>query len=83
MINTSRQIVGPVGIVVLLAIATLATPHVTGQIIIPSTAAMVTGFGYAFLTAALITGIGIVIAFSFKHQKPQQQQNNEDKLKMS
>ncbi|MGN6614285.1 MAG: MFS transporter [Candidatus Nitrosocosmicus sp.] len=83
LINTSRQIVGPVGIVVLLAVATLAIPHVTGQIIIPSTAAMVTGFGYAFLTAALITGIGIVIAFSFKHQKPQQQQNNEDKLKMS
>jgi cbb3-type cytochrome oxidase subunit 3 len=54
----------------------------TGQIIIPSTADMVTGFGHAFLTAALITGSGIVIAFSFKHQK-QQQQNNEDKLKMS
>jgi EmrB/QacA subfamily drug resistance transporter len=85
LINTSRQIGGPVGIVVLLAVATLGTPHVTGQIIIPSTGAMVTGFGYAFLTAALITGSGIVIAFSFKHQKQQQQQqqNNEDKLKMS
>jgi hypothetical protein len=33
---------------------------------------MVTGFGYAFLAAALITGIGIIFAFSLKYEKQQQ-----------
>ena len=75
LINTSRQIGGPIGIVVLLTIATFGTPHITGQII-PSTAAMVTGFGYAFLAAALITGMGIVFAFSLKQQKQQHQGNS-------
>jgi EmrB/QacA subfamily drug resistance transporter len=83
LINTSRQIGGPIGIVVLLAVATFGTPHITGQMITSSPAAMVTGFGHAFLAAALLTGIGIVFAFSFKHQKQQQQQKNEDKLDMS
>jgi EmrB/QacA subfamily drug resistance transporter len=75
LINTSRQIGGPIGIVVLLTVATFGTPHITGQII-PSTAAMVTGFGYAFLAAALITGMGIVFAFSLKQQKQQHQGNS-------
>jgi MFS family permease len=77
LINTSRQIGGPIGIVVLLTVATFSTTHITGQMIIPSTAAaMVTGFGYAFLAAALLTGIGIVFAFSIKQEKQQHQANS-------
>jgi hypothetical protein len=41
---------------------------------------MVTGFGYVFLASSLLTGIGIIFAFSMKHEK--QQQNDEDKIKM-
>ena len=66
LINTSRQIGGPIGIVLLLTVATFGTPHITGQIIPSTAAAMITGFGYAFLAAALLTGIGIIFAFSLK-----------------
>jgi MFS family permease len=48
LINTSRQIGGPIGLAILLTIANFETPHPTGQLI-QSVLAMVTGFGYAFL----------------------------------
>jgi EmrB/QacA subfamily drug resistance transporter len=76
LINTSRQIGGPIGIVVLLTVATFGTTHTTGQITPPSIVDMVTGFGYAFLAAALLTGIGIVFAFSLKQEKQQHQDNS-------
>jgi EmrB/QacA subfamily drug resistance transporter len=78
LINTSRQIGGPIGLAVLLTVANFATPYPTGQLI-QSAVAMVIGFGHAFLTAALLTGIGIIFAFLLKQQK---QQQNEDKIKM-
>jgi EmrB/QacA subfamily drug resistance transporter len=78
LINTSRQIGGPIGLAVLLTVANFATPYPTGQLI-QSAVAMVTGFGHAFLAAALLTGIGIIFAFLLKQQK---QQQNEDKIKM-
>lgn len=71
LINTSRQIGGPIGLAVLLTVANYATLYPTGQLV-HSTIAMVTGFGYAFLAAALITGIGIIFAFSLKYEKQQQ-----------
>jgi EmrB/QacA subfamily drug resistance transporter len=63
LINTSRQIGGPIGLAVLLTIANSEIPHLTGQVI---QSAMVTSFGYAFLGAALLTGIGIIFAGSLK-----------------
>ncbi len=62
LINTSRQIGGPIGLVVLLTVANFEIPGQTGQLVIQSAAAaaMVTGFGYAFLAAALLTVIGII-----------------------
>jgi EmrB/QacA subfamily drug resistance transporter len=78
LINTSRQIGGPIGLAVLLTVANFATPYPTGQLI-QSAVAMVIGFGHAFLAAALLTGIGIIFAFLLKQQK---QQQNEDKIKM-
>jgi EmrB/QacA subfamily drug resistance transporter len=71
LINTSRQIGGPIGLAVLLTVANYTTLYPAGQLV-HSTIAMVTGFGYAFLAAALITGIGIIFAFSLKYEKQQQ-----------
>jgi EmrB/QacA subfamily drug resistance transporter len=61
LINTSRQIGGPIGLAVLLTVADFETP-LAGQMVQSSAVAMVTGFGYAFLAAALLTGIGIIFA---------------------
>jgi EmrB/QacA subfamily drug resistance transporter len=68
LINTSRQIGGPIGLAVLLTIANFETPHQTGQVV-QSAMTMVTGFGYAFLGAALLTGIGIIFAALLKQQR--------------
>jgi MFS family permease len=68
LINTSRQIGGPIGLVVLLTIANFETPSQTGQMVAQSAAAaaaMVTGFGYAFLAAALLTVMGIIFTALF------------------
>ena len=76
LINTSRQIGGPIGLAVLLTVANFETPHTTTGQMVQSTAAaaaaMVTGFGYAFLTAAMLTGIGIAFAVSLKQEKHHQ-----------
>jgi EmrB/QacA subfamily drug resistance transporter len=68
LINTSRQIGGPIGLAVLLTVANFATPYPTGQLM-QSAVVMVIGFGHAFLAAALLTGIGIIFAFLLKQQK--------------
>jgi EmrB/QacA subfamily drug resistance transporter len=61
LINTSRQIGGPIGLAVLLTVANFETLAPTGHQLVQSAAvAMVTGFGYAFLAATLLTGIGII-----------------------
>jgi hypothetical protein len=60
LINTSRQIGGPIGLAVLLTVANFETPGPTAQLVQLAAVAMVTGFGYAFLGAALLTGIGII-----------------------
>jgi MFS family permease len=68
LINTSRQIGGPIGLALLLTVANLTIPHSTDQLTHPI-AAMVKGFGYAFLAAAILTGIGVGFAASLKHKK--------------
>jgi sugar phosphate permease len=72
LINTSRQIGGPIGLAVLLTVANYETPSYTNQLVQSGAAAMVTGFGYAFLAAALLTTIGIVFAVSLKQQRHRQ-----------
>ncbi len=74
LINTSRQIGGPIGLALLLAVANFGTPHHLGHFVKPIVA-MVTGFGYAFLTGALLTGCGIILACIFKQDK-----NSKDKM---
>lgn len=77
-INTSRQIGGPICLAVFLTVANFETPHTKGQQLTQpaaSAVAMVTGFGYAFLAAALLTGIGIIFSCLFK-----QERQHQDKL---
>ena len=70
LINTSRQIGGPIGLAVLLTVANFESPAATGHSVVQSaTVAMVTGFGYAFLAAALLTMIGIIFAVSLKQER--------------
>src|SRR5947208_7635398 len=67
LINTSRQIGGPIGLAILLTIANYATSIPTSRLAVQSAAsasAMAPAFGYAFLAAALLTVIGIVFAIS-------------------
>jgi EmrB/QacA subfamily drug resistance transporter len=71
LINTSRQIGGLIGLAVLLTVANFETPHLTGQVL-QSSMAMVTGFGYAFLGAAVLAGIGIIFAALLKQERHRQ-----------
>jgi EmrB/QacA subfamily drug resistance transporter len=71
LINTSGQIGGPIGLAVLLTIVNFEYLHPTGQVV-QSAVAMVTGFGYAFLGAALLTGIGIIFATLLKQERHRQ-----------
>jgi hypothetical protein len=72
LINTSRQIGGPIGLAVLLTVANFEAPSYSGHLVVQSAAAMVTGFGYAFLAAALLTGIGIIFTALLKQEKHRQ-----------
>jgi len=72
LINTSRQIGGPIGLAVLLTAANIETPHPTGQLVVQSAVAMVRGFGYAFLAAALLAGIGIIFTILFIQERHRQ-----------
>jgi hypothetical protein len=60
LINTSRQIGGPIGLAVLLTVANFKSSAITGRLAVQSASAMVPGFGYAFLAAAILTVIGII-----------------------
>ena len=72
LINTSRQIGGPIGLAVLLTVANFETPAATGHAVQSAVMAMVNGFGYAFLGAALLTAVGIIFMTLLKHEKHRQ-----------
>ena len=73
LINTSRQIGGPIGLAILLTIANFGTSAPTSRLAVQSaTSTMVPGFGYAFLAAALLTLIGIVFAVSLRQERHRQ-----------
>jgi len=79
LINTSRGIGGPIGLAILLTVANFETQGQTGQLVVQSAtaAAIVTGFGYAFWAAALLTGIGIIFAALLKQQRHHQSVDNK------
>jgi EmrB/QacA subfamily drug resistance transporter len=69
LINTSRQIGGPIGLAVLLTVANFETSVGTDRLAIHSASAMVLGFGYAFLGAALLTVIGFIFTALLIHER--------------
>jgi EmrB/QacA subfamily drug resistance transporter len=72
LINTSRQIGGPIGLTILLTVANFGTSAPTGHLLVQSAQSMIMGFSYAFLTASLLTGIGTIFAVSLKQEKHHQ-----------
>jgi EmrB/QacA subfamily drug resistance transporter len=72
LINTSRQIGGPIGLAVLLTVANFETSVGTGRLAVHSASTMVLGFSYAFLVAALLTVIGIIFTALLKQQRHSQ-----------
>lgn len=69
LINTSQRIGFPLGLAVLLTIASAADPIPVGASTPSSSAAIVGGFQYAFLAATILNGIGLLIALSMKQKK--------------
>ena len=72
LINTSRQIGGPIGLAVLLTVANFETSSYSGHLVVQSAAATVIGFSYALLAAALLTGIGIIFTALLKQERHSQ-----------
>src|SRR3989475_5855787 len=68
LINTSERIGFPLGLAVLLTIATITDPTPVGASG-PSLASLLIGFQYAFLAATVLNGIGLLIALLIKNEK--------------
>ncbi len=60
LINTSERVGGPLGLAIILTVASAMTPRLTGFVASPS--AIVVGFQYAFVAATILNGIGLMIA---------------------
>jgi EmrB/QacA subfamily drug resistance transporter len=73
LFNT-RQIGGQIGLAVLLTVANFETLVPTGHDLVVQSAAvaMVTGFGYAFLAATTLPGIGIIFTALLIHERHRQ-----------
>ena len=67
LITTSQRVGFPLGLAVLVAIASLVSPQPIGDG--SSSLAVVEGFRYAFVAAAILSGIGLMIAFRIKEPK--------------
>jgi MFS family permease len=73
LINTSRQIGGPIGLAVLLTVVNFENPNATAHVVQRvAVSAMVIGFGYAFLAAALLTLTGIIFTAMFVKKRHRQ-----------
>ena len=66
LVNTSRQIGGPIGLAVLLTVANIEAPTRLANTVQQSAMAMIDGFSYAFWLAAVLAGIGIIFAVSLR-----------------
>ena len=63
MINTSRQLGGPIGVASLLTVAALLDPASSGP---QPYAGLVTGMQYAFLAAAVLAVIAVLLSYSLR-----------------
>jgi hypothetical protein len=70
IIGTSQRIGFPLGLAILLTIATVTDPPPIGTALpSASLAGIVTGFQYAFLASAIISAIGLLIALRVKNPR--------------
>ncbi len=67
LINTSERVGGPLGLAIILTVASAMTPRLTGA---GSSAAIVVGIQYAFVAATILNGIGLVIALLIRGRAP-------------
>jgi EmrB/QacA subfamily drug resistance transporter len=67
IVNTSTQIGGPIGLAIVVTIASSTVAILAGSA--TASSALVTGFSYAFIGAAIMAGIGVVAAFSIRNPK--------------
>ena len=70
LINTSERIGFPLGLAILLTIASATDPAPAGASVSSSASAIVGGFQYAFLEATILSGIGLLIALRIKTHRP-------------
>ena len=68
LINTSTQVGGPIGLAIAVTIVGLVVAGLGSTV--PPAAATVEGFSYAFLGAASLSAIGIVVASLIRSPKP-------------
>lgn len=66
VINTSRQLGGPLGVASLLTVATLLDPAGSGPQLY---AGLVTGMRFAFLAAALLAVIAVLLSYSLRSKE--------------
>jgi EmrB/QacA subfamily drug resistance transporter len=70
IIGTSQRVGFPLGLAILLTIATVTDPPPVGAASqLGSLTGVVTGFQYAFLASAIISGIGLAISLLIKNPK--------------
>ena len=72
LINTSQRIGAPLGLAILLTVASATDPSPIATVVAgagSSVAGIVTGFQYAFLASAILNGIGLLIALRIKDHK--------------
>jgi EmrB/QacA subfamily drug resistance transporter len=68
LINTSTQVGGPIGLAIAVTIVGVVVAGL--GVSVSSSVATVEGFGYAFLGAASLSGIGIIFALLIRNPKP-------------
>jgi EmrB/QacA subfamily drug resistance transporter len=66
LINTSRQIGGPIGVAALTTVATLLDPPGSGP---QALAGVVTGLDFAFLAAGVFAAVAVLLSYSIKHNR--------------
>ncbi len=66
LINTSERVGGPLGLAIILTVASAMTPKLTGA---GSSAAIVVGIQYAFVAATILNGIGLAIALLISRER--------------
>jgi len=70
IIGTSQRVGFPLGLAILLTIATVTDPPPAGTASqLGSLTGVVTGFQYAFLASTIISGIGLLIALRVKNPR--------------